>query len=252
MRAEPWFKSCEASATRLCPATSLCVLSGTPASPGLRVGKRGWVRPGPGVRPTGRRGAQTPAHEQRLGAPSCSHSMGGGYAPVRRSAHLPLGLSRSCQVAVAPDPRTSAQTKLTGLRLVHPLVPFLPSSPNWEALWGRKDPKVAAVRGLGSKCEVGGAAMEAEGRVGWAGGSSRGREQRGGRGGHSGVPTPPRKHGTLRAEGTAGRGWGGVWVGRGPQLRSKRQRCRRERVKGHGGVGGWRVKEAAELGSRIT
>lgn len=77
--------------------------------------------------------------------------------------------------------------------------------------------------------------MEAEGRVGWDGGAREAESREMGAGDTAGCP---HHHGNTEPSEQRGQQAGGV--GQGPQLRSKRQRCRRERVNGPGGVGGRR------------
>ena len=56
------------------------------------------------------------------------------WGPVLPAHPAPSGLSDPCGWRRRPEPRTSAQTKLT----VRPQVPFLPSGPGGQGPWGKK------------------------------------------------------------------------------------------------------------------
>lgn len=159
-------------------------------------------------------------HVPKMQEPGCSVPC---PAPVLRGMLL-------LPCLLAPEPRTSAQTKLTARPggWCSP-VSFLPSSPHWE-LWERKGPEVIVchpvlgqqVRGEEGLPVEAGTAREAESREADAGAQCD-------------THTEYRRR-NLRAEGTA-------QGGPGPQLQYKQQRCRRERVTRRTRGGG--VKEVA-------
>lgn len=94
--------------------------------------------------------------------------------PILPAHPAPSGLSDPCGWRRRPEPRTSAQTKLT----VRPWVPFLPSGPGGQGPWGKK--------GLGHSpgVQCSSAWAQVRGEEGGQGrGSTGGREQRGRRGG---------------------------------------------------------------------
>lgn len=125
------------------------------------------------------------------------------WGPVLPAHPAPSGLSDPCGWRQRPEPRTSAQTKLT----VRPQVPFLPSGPGGQGPWGKK----GLGHSPGIQCSSARAQVRGE-EGGWGRGSTGGREQRGRRGGlggghthtHSVTPTSPWRRGNLRAEGTEG------------------------------------------------
>lgn len=159
-------------------------------------------------------------HVPKMQEPGCSVPC---PAPVLRGLLL-------LPCLLAPEPRTSAQTKLTARPggWCSP-VSFLPSSPHRE-LWERKGPEVIVchpvlgqqVRGEEGLPVEAGTAREAESREADAGAQCD-------------THTEYRRR-NLRAEGTA-------QGGPGPQLQYKQQRCRRERVTRRTRGGG--VKEVA-------
>lgn len=102
------------------------------------------------------------------------------WGPVLPAHPAPSGLSDPCGWRQRPEPRTSAQTKLT----VRPQVPFLPSGPGGQGPWGKK----GLGHSPGIQCSSAWAQVRGE-EGGWGRGSTGGREQRGRRGGLGGGHT---------------------------------------------------------------
>lgn len=137
-----------------------------------------------------------------------------------------------------PEPRTSAQTKLTA-RPGGWCSPdcFLPSSPHGSFGRGKGLRSPSAIQCSGSKCEVRRGCRWKQGQAVQVGESAKGREQRGGRRGTALTPTP-------RADAETSELRGQCRVGQGPSSSISNSAAGERGLPGTQEVGG--VKEAVK------